>query len=720
MEAFNEGAREEEHHIRMARKQTVTSDDSPKGKVSGRRGGPATDGGVKYHDDYICLLILRLMQDELLDPLTERYIDAEPRVVGDRKGTAWDLGSQPRTVGEVKRNPTKEELLDFLTLAAKTHDPEQLRAYHFVYSDAKPFLKRMKKLLDLAKEAGGDTVAFEARLELEGREGTEEFLQAAGEAAPSLLCRMELVQVPEFQLEQLIQRTAAEVAGSLHAGEQLAGMLTRRILKAMSKRMRLHIGELLEEARRIGIPVPGAVVAQSPNLPTAALETFCILQAVPDPLPLCVTASAVGSRTVDLPIALASLMTAGFLTMEGGHLHRGSRTEKAVHPNMEDVLAQGLTALLDYISTTDEMETAQVRNARALAEACIQARPKAVAPLFDVLHSRLKNLGDKHQVFDIAWLTIRAARAVEKPCPPELLKCEARALICGVSWVLQRRGLLDQAWAHGQDSLKLGRDLRWQRNTSFCLKCLGRLRRMMAKEEKDAVTREEFSIQSLDYLTEAIRAFGPDAGEGANPAEEGDCWSLLGRTYLEMGRMEEARDAAERAHELIGHRKSKDSADLLILRGDLELSARRYDLAHDRFSEALEIQTTGDSRHTEIQARAHYRRGLNWERRNNPREAIADYKRAEAIWKELGERQPAADARWRIVLLEDRPETELLDQVADERSTVRLAVYEKRKRDLEPRSGKVLARRSAAPTQRYWDEIIAQARAADRGEESTW
>src|SRR5207302_1851105 len=134
----------------------------------------------------------------------------------------------------------------------------------------------------------------------------------------------------------------------------------------------------------------------------------CIVQSVPDPLPLLVAAKAVRSTPAQLQTDLGCLVATGFLTLEDDHLRRGSRTEKADHPQRAEVLAKALTALLGYLSTTDRPETAQVWNARALAEACIKARPEAVAPLFDVLHSRLKNLGDKHQVYDVAWLTINA------------------------------------------------------------------------------------------------------------------------------------------------------------------------------------------------------------------------------------------------------------------------------------------------------------------------
>src|SRR5205823_2578388 len=143
----------------------------------------------------------------------------------------------------------------------------------------------------------------------------------------------------------------------------------------------LDIFDLMEEARGIGIPLPEAVVAPSPGLPSAAHEALCILQTVPDPMPIRVVAQAVNALQVDLVAALDPLLAAGFLVLEEDRLRRGSRTEKGVHPRLEDVRAQALTALLDYISTTDPSETDQVRNARALAEACKQARPKTVAPL---------------------------------------------------------------------------------------------------------------------------------------------------------------------------------------------------------------------------------------------------------------------------------------------------------------------------------------------------
>src|SRR5436853_3342720 len=95
----------------------------------------------------------------------------------------------------------------------------------------------------------------------------------------------------------------------------------------------------------------------------------------------------------------------------------------------------------------------------------------------------LKRLGDKHLVHEVAQLSISAARRAHRT--RREVEGEAHALICGLSWVLQRIGSLAQARAFAEASLKLGEDIGWQRNSAFCKKCIGRLYRMEAEQTDD-------------------------------------------------------------------------------------------------------------------------------------------------------------------------------------------------------------------------------------------
>ena len=119
---------------------------------------------------------------------------------------------------------------------------------------------------------------------------------------------------------------------------------------------------------------------------------------------------------------------------------------------------------------------------------------------------------------------------------------EALAVICGISWVYQRTGRLSEAAAEAERSLALGRAINWDRNTAFCLKCLGRLKRMQSENLQDAKQRIGLLAASAKVLREAILEFTKLNLE----AEVGDCYSLLARTHFVAGNRKAASDAIKR------------------------------------------------------------------------------------------------------------------------------------------------------------------------------
>src|SRR5262249_27401935 len=122
----------------------------------------------------------------------------------------------------------------------------------------------------------------------------------------------------------------------------------------------------------------------------------------------------------------------------------------------DELVGQTLELLLGYIGIhkPDGAGARFVDTAIALARRGKATRPTAVTGLFNAVDRVLKRRGDKHKVLEAATLTIEATR---HPCrTDEDIRREAKALICGKSWVLQRVGRLDEAMADAKKSLKLG------------------------------------------------------------------------------------------------------------------------------------------------------------------------------------------------------------------------------------------------------------------------
>lgn len=237
----------------------------------------------------------------------------------------------------------------------------------------------------------------------------------------------------------------------------------------------------------------------------------------------------------------------------------------------------------------------QLHNVLALADAAdLRTAPTQVSRTFRTIQSMLKALGDKHLLLRVARRSIAASRADGRG--REQAKDEAVAAICGVSWVYQRTGRLSEALVEAERSLALGQAIRWDRNTAFCLKCIGRLRRMQSEICPDAQERATFLRASESSLSEAVEHFTRlDMG-----AEVGDCYSLLARTYLVMGDREAARGAVAQADSRLIDSADKDYLDLRIVKGDLALRDDA-EAAESLYSEVLATTPeTGDAQRSEI------------------------------------------------------------------------------------------------------------------------
>jgi len=162
-----------------------------------------------------------------------------------------------------------------------------------------------------------------------------------------------------------------------------------------------------------------------------------------------------------------------------------------------------------------------------LAEACAGPRPGVTATVFRALDKFLKDIGDKHLVLKIAELSIRAAREVA-PRTREVAEGEAHALICGRSWVYQRINRLADARVAAEESLQCGKDINWERNTAYCMKCLGRLLRLEAEQTPAGPTRKQLLEESARHIRDAIARFSGMPEFGSDHPEVGDCYSLLG------------------------------------------------------------------------------------------------------------------------------------------------------------------------------------------------
>ena len=385
-------------------------------------------------------------------------------------------------------------------------------------------------------------------------------------------------------------------------------------------------------------PIPKRLPDLDPN-ESKATELLCLC---PDPLPLEVIARVVGQEVTQVATTLQRLVNIDVIKIEQNVVRLEDRTADGIPVPSDNLVGSALGVALDFVKNhRDAVGRAQMMNVVVLARtANIDVTPTPVSNTFRTIQSFLKSSGDKRLVLEVARGSIKASRASGHG--REQIKDEAVAAICGVSWVYQRTGRLSEALVEADLSLKLGKDIRWDRNTAFCNKCCGRLKRMESEAEQDAHQRAALLENSVELLHEAIDRFRKLDLE----PEIGDCYSLLARTHLVARDRQAARDAITEADKRLVDPTNKDYLDLQIVKGDLMLHTDRR-IAESIYTDVLTTTTGQDAQRSEIVARAYLQRGTVRASLGDNNRALIDFQRAAEIWDDLED--PTADfAHWEI------------------------------------------------------------------------
>ena len=390
-------------------------------------------------------------------------------------------------------------------------------------------------------------------------------------------------------------------------------------------------------------PTLGSVRRHLPDLDSRETAVSALLSLCPDPLPIEVVARVIGHEVSQIPTALEQLVQIGFLKIDESTVSLEDPTAHGIPDPSKHLVTTALEATLNFIDgPRNASRRAQLMNVVKLAmTADIRTAPAQVSSTFRIIQSYLKSSGNKRLVLEVARRSIAASRVEGRR--REQVNDEAIATICGVSWVYQRTGRLSAAITHAEQSLRLGVAIHSDRNTAFCYKCIGRLKRMESEVALDADQKTRLLEESVERLRKAIDEFSK-----LEWAEEvGDCYSLLARTYLEANNKQAARAAIREAEQRLVNLDNKDYLDLEIVKGDLMTHISRRS-AESIYTEVLAARTSEkDAQNSEIMARAYLQRGrVRGDMGDNER-AQADFMKAARIWDELED--PAADtAHWEI------------------------------------------------------------------------
>ncbi len=483
--------------------------------------------------------------------------------------------------------------------------------------------------------------------------------------------------------------------------QRLYDLLTRKFRAGIKTRTAFKLQELATEAAATGIEFCIPQAFEPSKLDAVVADVVYVLQRCENGLPGEVLAASVGVTETALQEHLAPYVANLILTCDDNLWQILLRKPLLVRSAGPRLVENALRNLLEYYRTNKKLPKGrrQALNAIALAKACESDAPELAAQLYERLDRALKQTGNKRLVLEVADLSIAAAN---RSATEMAAKGKTVALICGRSWALQRMGRLHDAREAGEQSLRLGEALHWERNTAYCYKCLGRLYRMEA--EKNRQNKAEFDgliALSVKWLQKAIELF-PNVNESNldHTGEVGDCYSLLGRTHFVDGNRAEAVKAAREAVKRITDEASKDFADLQILLGDLS-AVRDVEHARSCYDTAIEVAGVVDAERSEIAARAYYRKGVVLKN-------AASLDKAAEIWERLEEDGNAANAHWHCLLLSGKVPNEALAIFEMKRAAVRVEAIRMHEARLAAMVSPSRGRRSKTDKS-YWEELTGDA-----------
>jgi len=242
---------------------------------------------------------------------------------------------------------------------------------------------------------------------------------------------------------------------------------------------------------------------------------------------------------------------------------------------------------------------------------------------------------------------------------------------------------------------------------------------MEAEQENDTDAKASKFQLSIDLLKKAIEEFSRLSDFGPEHAEVGDCFSLLGRTYLSMGHISDADASTRKSLKLLSEKDGKDYIDLVILIGDIAVAQEKRVDAQAWYDEAIRISKDRGAEVSEMRARAFRQRGKLRQHLSNKTAAIADLRIAAEIWHKLGENESAASALWDAWKFENNPSPTVSGLLEKEKAAVRMRTIESHQSRLQEHRKASVARREEPPVE-YWRQLIKEAKTTSAIEDVLW
>jgi hypothetical protein len=305
----------------------------------------------------------------------------------------------------------------------------------------------------------------------------------------------------------------------------------------------------------------------------------------------------------------------------------------------------------------------------ALARECLHLAedPDLSAELVPAFPQLAEVIKDHGQISIMRVLTDRCLHVLRSSAP--LLRwehlLEARLLICGTAWYLQRDHRLQDALDNANAGMALAERFGDRRITAYGRQCVGRIQRLLAEDANDEDIDHylKLSYQSLD---EATALFTAVDGDWPPRSEVGSCLSLRARTLLtryhrlnDRPALAHADKLAQEASRVMTANQKKDQYDLKILRAEIAAANRKYSEGRKLLGNVIEslIAEVG-ALYSEILARAYVARAnLAVASRSAKSEIVSDLRKARTIFEQQELSHATAACTWTMLTIDPRSVT---------------------------------------------------------------
>lgn len=681
----------------------------------GRRGGPGTFGGTNYQVLVAEQHALQMVGTLIWQPHRSPTLSLEPRVADRATGlVGFDVGfGEELTVCEAKVNPSRQDVTEFVGNVAAAQLEGFAMAKFFAGKGGRA-VRDLEVVRRVAREAA-DVVGFET-LARDLTDDQRAIVTALGDQAWERAQRIDVEVRTATELEAHNERCATSFAG-VDGGRQVRDRLQVAINNAAKTRARIDIANVVAQLRECGVELVAPATTDASGLPDEVARSLLVLQQFDVPVPVDVLARIVGTEPATLQELLADHVLPDGLSTDPPTASIPVYPMPIRRPGEADLFERALEVLTEVVADPAQRPLALtlLRTLHRLALVVHERgrRPDLVSRVFPAGDKTFKTAGDFHLALNSAALSRDASHMVPpgRSTPtPQMVRDRAQTLVCGISWVHQRTGQLDLAEVEAKRSLELGKAIGWQRNTAFCLKCLGRLRRMQAEATTDVEMKRVLLIESKELLEEAAVEFANAPELGSRCADVGDCKSLLARTMLVGGDRRAARRALAEAWNILEeHVGTKDWADAQILDAEILLEEGEAAAAGRRLDDVLEhFGGGGGWEATEIAARAHTVRA-RVHQRGDKAAAARHLTAAAKLYEHLQDPDHAAAITLEAWALADPPARELTAVVDGEDPLVQVVARRLYESELAITGRRSTSRRSGAPKQKLL-QIVQSAR----------